>query len=100
MRDVTVIIDDDMFPEFIDPEVYKIEHHLEGDDSIESLARYYAEVVGKPYPVTYTICNFDTVPFDSIAEYRAYRACAIAQRKAVGCLRTMEDWNQFYLRLA
>lgn len=56
--------------------------------------------MGKPYPVTYTICNFDTVPFDSIAEYRAYRACAIAQHKASGCLRTMEDWNQFYLRLA
>lgn len=98
IHDVTVVMDDDAFE---DVDHYKICHHDdEAFGPVTSMGCYFAEVVGKPYPVTYTIANFETEPFDSIEEYEQYRQVADAMRNVGGCLRTKADWDRFYLRLA
>lgn len=49
--------------------------------------------------VSYGIAHFDTVPFDSVAEYELYRGCAKAIRTAGGALRTASDWAAFFARV-
>lgn len=46
--------------------------------------------------VTFEIANFDTTPYETIAEYEHYKA--IARNSAV--LRTMTDWSLFFGRAA
>lgn len=42
--------------------------------------------------VSYEIANFDTEPFESVAEAKSYHA----KRKTCGVLRTMDDWKLFW----
>ena len=57
--------------------------------------------------VEYTIANFTTRPYETVAEYRLYREkrdlCTLAKNKGkqtvVSCLRTASDWNTFFLKL-
>lgn len=47
---------------------------------------------------TYEIVNFETVAFENVDEYLAYRKVAQTCSKN-GCLRTMADWEKFFLKL-
>lgn len=44
----------------------------------------------------YEIANFTTVPFETIEEFQRYRKI----KANCNCLRTMEDWEQFWVKLA
>lgn len=61
----------------------------------ESMRTVTREIDG----VSYEICDFSTVPFDTLEEFRLYRRVAESCRKT-GCLRTLNDWNIFYARLS
>ena len=54
------------------------------------------------YPVlegnTYEIANFETAPYESVDEFLSYKKTAISCA-ASGCLRTVNDWNKFYVLL-
>lgn len=45
--------------------------------------------------VTYEIAHFDTVPYDTVEEFRLYRA----KKKLCDCLRTQADWDMFFLKV-
>lgn len=45
--------------------------------------------------VTYEIAHFDTVPYDSVAEFRLYRK----KKELCKCLRTEEEWKSFFLKV-
>lgn len=45
--------------------------------------------------VTYEIAHFDTVPYDTVEEFRVYRK----KKKLVDCLRTEADWETFFLKV-
>ena len=47
---------------------------------------------------TYAIVNFETAAFETVDEYLAYRKVAQACARS-GCLRTMGDWEKFFLKL-
>ena len=51
------------------------------------------------YPViegkTYEIANFNTVPFESVEEFRLYRQ----KKKLVECLRTEKEWTDFFRKV-
>ena len=45
--------------------------------------------------VGYDICNFKTVPYDTIAEYQNYKATGRTFAQT-GCLRSYKDWVMFF----
>ena len=54
------------------------------------------------YPVlegnAYEIANFETEPYETVAEFLSYKKTAISCA-ASGCLRTVNDWNKFFVLL-
>ncbi len=54
------------------------------------------------YPVlngnVYEIANFETDPYETVDEFLLYKKTAISCA-ASGCLRTVNDWNKFYVLL-
>ena len=48
--------------------------------------------------VSYEIADFDTEPYDTVDEFLLYKKTAQACAKN-GCLRTVSDWEKFYLKL-
>ena len=46
--------------------------------------------------VEYELAHFDTEPFDSVEEFRLYRA----KKELCGVLRTVADWDVFWAKLA
>ncbi len=51
------------------------------------------------YPVvngiTYEIAHFNTVPYENVEEFRLYRS----KKKLCNCLRTIPEWNAFFLKV-
>ena len=47
---------------------------------------------------TYEIANFDTAPYETVEEFLKYKKTA-ASCAASGCLRTVNDWNKFFVLL-
>lgn len=51
------------------------------------------------YPVVegvkYEIAHFDTIPYDTVEEFRLYRK----KKKLVDCLRTQAEWDMFFLKV-
>lgn len=51
------------------------------------------------YPVVegvqYEIAHFDTIPYDTVEEFRLYRK----KKKLVECLRTQDEWNLYFLKV-
>ena len=45
--------------------------------------------------ITYEIAHFDTVPYDTVEEFRLYRA----KKKLCDCLRTQSDWDLYFLKV-
>ncbi len=45
--------------------------------------------------VTYEIAHFDTVPYENVAEFRLYRK----KKELCGCLRTVEEWKSFFIKI-
>lgn len=45
--------------------------------------------------VTYEIAHFDTVPYDTVEEFRLYRR----KKKLCDCLRTIEEWDNYFLKI-
>lgn len=45
--------------------------------------------------VTYEIAHFDTVAYDTVEEFRLYRA----KKKLCDCLRTQAEWDVFFLKV-
>ncbi len=45
--------------------------------------------------VTYEIAHFDTVPYDTVAEFRLYRK----KKDLCKCLRTEDEWKSFFLKV-
>lgn len=56
-----------------------------------SLVTVHPVVEGK----TYEIANFNTVPFESVEEFRLYRQ----KKKLVPCLRTEVEWSEFFRKV-
>ena len=54
------------------------------------------------YPVlegnAYEIANFETEPYETVAEFLSYKKTAISCATS-GCLRTANDWNKFFVLL-
>ena len=48
--------------------------------------------------VGYEIANFDTEPFDTVDEFLLYKKTAQDCAKT-GCLRTIRDWDKFFVML-
>ncbi len=46
----------------------------------------------------YEIANFDTEPYETVEEFLIYKKTAVACA-ASGCLRTLNDWNKFFVLL-
>lgn len=49
--------------------------------------------------VMYEICNFKTIPYDTISEYQIYKATGRLMTNTQtnkGCLRTYKDWVMFF----
>lgn len=53
------------------------------------------DVSGEIDGITFTHAVFDTEPFDSIEEYRQYRAV----NESFDCLKTKREWDAFYLKI-
>lgn len=51
------------------------------------------------YPVvndnTYEIAHFDTIPYDTVDEFRLYRK----KKKLCDCLRTQAEWDIFFMKI-
>lgn len=51
------------------------------------------------YPVVdgvrYEIAHFDTIPFETVDEYRTYRS----KKRLCECLRTQSEWDYFFLKV-
>lgn len=45
--------------------------------------------------VTYEIAHFDTIPYDTVEEFRLYRR----KKKLCDCLRTQAEWDVFFLKV-
>lgn len=45
--------------------------------------------------VTYEIAHFDTIPYDTVEEFRVYRR----KKKLCDCLRTQAEWDVFFLKV-
>lgn len=45
--------------------------------------------------VTYEIAHFDTIPYETVEEFRLYRK----KKKLCDCLRTQEEWDLFFLKV-
>ena len=54
----------------------------------------FQAVAGEICGVAYEYMNFETEPFDTIEEYEEYRRI----NENFNCLRTMSDWQKFWLR--
>lgn len=53
------------------------------------------EVEGTYDGITYKYAVFDTEPYENVEEYKLYKEIG----KTFDCLRTVEDWNKFQMRL-
>lgn len=45
--------------------------------------------------ITYEIAHFDTLPYDTVAEFRLHRK----KKKLCDCLRTQDEWDVFFLKI-
>ena len=45
--------------------------------------------------VVYEIAHFDTIPYDTVEEFRLYRK----KKKLCDCLRTQSEWDVFFLKV-
>lgn len=45
--------------------------------------------------VEYEIAHFDTIPYDTVEEFRLYRR----KKKLCDCLRTVSEWETFFLKV-
>lgn len=45
--------------------------------------------------ITYEMAHFDTVPYDTVAEFRLYRK----KKESCDCLRTVTEWKSFFLKV-
>lgn len=45
--------------------------------------------------ITYEIAHFDTLPYDTVEEFRLYRK----KKKLCDCLRTQDEWDVFFLKV-
>ena len=57
-------------------------------------------LLGEVFPETTEVATFETVPFEDVAEYGAWRTSAETMRKAGRCLRTRSDWEDLFWRVA
>ena len=56
----------------------------------------FQKVQGVYLEIPYKYMNFETVPFETIAEYEKYRKT----NSTFQCLRTQQEWNLFWLKLS
>lgn len=68
---------------------------LDFDFKRKPVRESFQAVSGEIGRVVYEYMNFDTEPFDTIEEYEAYRRI----NENFNCLRTVPDWQKFWLRL-
>lgn len=45
--------------------------------------------------VVYEIAHFNTIPYEDVEEFRIYRK----KKKLCGCLKTISEWNDFFLKI-
>ena len=45
--------------------------------------------------ITYEIAHFDTIPYNTVEEFRLYRK----KKKLCDCLRTQSEWDVFFLKV-